>query len=111
MRMPILCPICKENMIRTVIDEGPAKKYLAVRSLSIHPFLTYYSSYENFDEVRYFIYFDKFTPPNLSIAWHPNDNIIRIFKSGKMISIPYFEPDFSKQEEMLNKINIYLKFA
>lgn len=102
MIIPDKCPICKEPMLFN-------KRYYLYRCLSKDHLLTYHANSKNLNVARCAIHDNLLIM--LSIGWHPYDNIIMICKNNKAISIPYFEPDFSNEQEMLNKINIYLTLS
>lgn len=45
-------------------------------------------------------------------GWHPYFKDVLINKKDQMpISLPYFEPDFSNYQKLLNKLKLYITFS
>lgn len=109
MKMPVHCPVCGDILINDYLDLPNGKSRLTKKCLKRLNHSISFRALNDHENVAW-----------ISIPWGRTDVIIWYFYSKtcllntidcKDYYIPFFEPDFSDYNKLIEKIKTYLTFS
>lgn len=113
--LPTHCMVCKDLLIDEYTDiikiTDPNKFFRLDRYCENHNLISYCSSLKDYEHCS-IISFD--IKPNVRAVWYVYNKTFLLNTWGEIYAkdyrLPWFEPDFSDYDKMINKLKTYMVF-